>query len=602
MTSIQNPQHGFERLRLGWLHSPPRHDVLALALLALLWLALAVAGWGAWVDPHVDDGRELQLPVEIASGKALYRDLAYAYGPAAPYLNAAVVAVAGPRIEVFYALGLLVTLLGAALVYGVTRQFAAPALAWVPAAYWLTGGLRPWFSDTVVPYSCASVYGTLAVLAALWLACRDLKTGQPRSTSAISALAGLALLTKAEFAAPAILILAVHAARLNWRQRAMAALGPALALAVYAWLTQWLGYEFLFQDNFNWTPDSYFFRHFAAASLRPAIWNASTEGIVKGVIWTTALWAATAFAFSRLPERLSWFAAAAAGVFLWWRAPLRILRHGVLTEALFWAAVCASAIAAIQIFRSRQPGLTPVALAAAVAALISMRSAGDAGMAGGFLPYTIPMVMVLAALVQALGEFVSRRAGGTFRAAPLAVLLASALLCLVANRTSGRDFVWRGDLEAVSGARGSIFIARAEAPHVQQALDFLARAQARGQRVWIMPEDMGLAYLSGSGFPYRHYQLLPGYPAPGRWTERLLDQASAHPAEWALLCTRRFDEYGVRWFGTDVHQQVAGFIDQHYEPVRDFGQYSPTPDPGPWGARLYRRRDLPEASQSKGIK
>jgi hypothetical protein len=552
------------------------------------------------VDAHVDDGRELQLPVELASGKALYRDLAYAYGPAAPYLNAAVVALAGPQVEVFFALGLLATLLGAGLVYGVMRMFTVPALAWVPAAYWLTCGQRPWFADTVVPYSYASVYGTLAVLAALALACRDLTPGPARSTVWISALTGLAIITKAEFVLPALLIVAVHAAGLGWRQRAIAALGPAAAAAVYAGLTFWLGYEFLFQDNFNWTSESYFFRHFAAATLRPAIWNASPEGIVKGAIWSAGLWAGSAAAFSRLPERISWIAAAAAGVFLWWRAPLRILRHGVLTEALFWAAVCICTVAAIRMIRSRQPRWLPVALASAVAALVSMRSAGDAGMAGGFVPYTVPMVMVLAALVQTAGELVSRRTGGRFGAAPLAILLASALVCLIANRTSGREFVWRGDLEAVSGARGSIFISKADAPPVQQALDFLAVSRQSGERVWIMPEDMTLAYLSGSGFPYRHYQLLPGSPAPGRWTGRLLDQVSSSPAEWALVCTRRFDEYGVRWFGVEVHQQVIEFVEQRYEPVRDFGEFSLKPEPDHWGARLYRLRGAPPGSPAGG--
>jgi hypothetical protein len=62
---------GFERVSNAWLPAPARNDVLALALLACLWLLLAVIGCGARAHAHIDDGRELQLPVEIASGKAL---------------------------------------------------------------------------------------------------------------------------------------------------------------------------------------------------------------------------------------------------------------------------------------------------------------------------------------------------------------------------------------------------------------------------------------------------------------------------------------------------------------------------------------------------
>lgn len=611
VTWIQNSQRGFERLRHGWLASPPSHDMLALALLALLWLVLAVMGWGAWVDPHVDDGRELQVPVEIASGKALYRDLAYHYGPAAPYLNAAIVAVAGSRIEVFFVVGLSITLLGAGLVFGMSRLFAAPALAWVAAAFWLTAGMRPWFSDTVVPYSYAAVYGALAVLAALSLACRDLKLDQARSTAWISVLSAFTILTKAEFVLPALLIVIVHAARFDRRQWAIAAVGPAAAAAVYAGLTAWLGYEFLFQDNFNWTPESHFFRQSGGAMLRPAVWNAAPSGIAYGAAWWILVWAGSALAFSRLPERLAWAAAAAAGVLLWYRAPMRPLRYGVLPEALFWAVAGACVMAAILVVRRRQPNPAPVALAAAVALLVSMRSAGDANMANGFVPFTIPMVMASAALVQAAGEFVSQRARSRFRPAPAAILLASALLCLIANRTSGREFVWRGGLDRVSSERGSILVAAPEAAPLQQTLDFLSGARQRGERVWIMPEDMGLAYLSGSGFPYRYYQLLPGSPAPGHWTGRFLDQVNSRPAEWALVCTRPFDEYGVRWFGAEVHQQVIEFVEQRYQPVRDFGRYSPRPEHGRWGARLYRLRRVPpgspvggeaESNHLKGIK
>lgn len=598
MARILHPHRAFELSRRGWRAAPARFDVFALALLAALWAALAAAGWGAWIDPHVDDGRELQLPVEIVSGKVLYRDLAYAYGPAAPYLNAAFVSIAGPRVEAFFGLGLALTLICAALVYAVMRVFTTPALAWVPAAYLLAAGMRPWFSDIVVPYSFAAVYGLAAVLAALWLACSDMKPGEPRSTPWISALACFAMLNKVEFALPALLIAGVHAARFKGRNLAMAAIGPATAVVAYIGLALWLGREFMFQDNFNWTPDSYFFRQYGGALLSAAAWKVAPSSILNGAGWWIVIWIGSALVLGRLPERLAWAGAAAAGIFLWYRAPFRVLRHGVLPEALFWAVVTLGAIALCHALRRRTGDAACVALAAAVGVAVSLRAAGDATPADGLLPYAIPLVMAAAALVQAAGELAARRLGGRFHPAAAATLLASALLCLIANRTSGQEFVWRGGLDPVHGARGSIYIGRGEAKPVQQAIDFLSVATRRGERVWIMPEDMTLAYLSSSGFPYRHYQLLPGYPAPDRWTRRLLDQVRSSPTEWALLCTRRFDEYGVRWFGVDVHRQVLEFLDRRYEPVRDFGDFSLTPGQGQWGARLYRLRRPPSLSQA----
>ena len=52
------------------------------ALVALAAVAMAAWTWRAWPDPLIDFGQQLYVSWRLAEGDALYRDVAYLYGPA----------------------------------------------------------------------------------------------------------------------------------------------------------------------------------------------------------------------------------------------------------------------------------------------------------------------------------------------------------------------------------------------------------------------------------------------------------------------------------------------------------------------------------------
>src|SRR5208282_2351240 len=86
-----------------WPDAAARTAIIAVALV------LACLTWAHWGDLQTDCGRELYVPLEILRGKLLYRDVWYPYGPLAPYVEAALVAIFGQHLTAFYLFGLAIT-------------------------------------------------------------------------------------------------------------------------------------------------------------------------------------------------------------------------------------------------------------------------------------------------------------------------------------------------------------------------------------------------------------------------------------------------------------------------------------------------------------
>jgi hypothetical protein len=58
-----------------------------LLALVILWLAKVYSTWARWEDLSIDSGHEMYIPLLLAQGKELYRDVWFMYGPLAPYFN-----------------------------------------------------------------------------------------------------------------------------------------------------------------------------------------------------------------------------------------------------------------------------------------------------------------------------------------------------------------------------------------------------------------------------------------------------------------------------------------------------------------------------------
>jgi 4-amino-4-deoxy-L-arabinose transferase-like glycosyltransferase len=170
--------------------------VLWLALFALL----SSGTWGKIEQPILDVGRELETTARLLKGEILYRDIGTYYGPFAYYANAIILYLFGCRLEVFYAIGLCLSLAVALLFYHLgTRLMDARWAALFIMYLLIYCAIGPHYFNFIVPYSYGAVYATVFYLLAL--VCFDqyiIKRGV-KWLIAAAISCGLAILSKQEF-------------------------------------------------------------------------------------------------------------------------------------------------------------------------------------------------------------------------------------------------------------------------------------------------------------------------------------------------------------------------------------------------------------------
>jgi 4-amino-4-deoxy-L-arabinose transferase-like glycosyltransferase len=182
-------------------------DLWLVAVLVCFTLFAGVS-WAKSMDPILDTGAEIEIAARLLDGQFLYRDLQTYYGPLAYYANALTILVFGRHLEVFYALGLLLSLTATLLVYRLVKQLANEYFAAVCAVYILIYCAFN-TSALVAPYSYGAGYATVLCLFAFSVLDRYGQTGRIGWLLLAAIAAGLAGLSKQEFGVAALIALLV---------------------------------------------------------------------------------------------------------------------------------------------------------------------------------------------------------------------------------------------------------------------------------------------------------------------------------------------------------------------------------------------------------
>ena len=119
---MTEPRGPIPRWRWEWLIVP-----------AVAGAASALLSWDRWIRPFVDGSRELQVPARVAGGERLYRDVAFYYGPAAPWANGAALEIFGRRFAVLEAMGAVAAAVLLFALYRLARRAGSPLSAGVAA-------------------------------------------------------------------------------------------------------------------------------------------------------------------------------------------------------------------------------------------------------------------------------------------------------------------------------------------------------------------------------------------------------------------------------------------------------------------------------------
>ena len=578
---------------------------IAIAATTVFGMVLASETWWRWGDLVIDLGRELEVAAKLASGDVLYRDVAYNYGPLAPYANAALILVLGPNVGTFVVSGFLATVACCILLHRVAARYVGEVFA--HAAVWLFlaecvfqhtfyNGVFNW----ILPYSYPATSSTVLAIGAVAAATHDGRLTRRRWITA-GVLLGLSGLGKIEVAAAGAVGLFTASAMTRtrvWVHPKAALLGtlswsaPTAAVVLIGFTPFVLSssFEEVFDRNvlrrelIDVSSNVFFMRQLGLENG----WDSLARSMASVGVWLTIV-VACSCAVRQLP-RSGALAATLGGavVFAAMTGYLDVLRYDSVFRLLPWVA---GAIAAWGLLRPSNSTIPPGLVCFAVFAFACFaRILFNAGpqQYGFFLA-----VPGFAVLIIGLGRVVPHLATRTEEhRATLAIALLAFPVCI-----GVRDFVsaTRPKVTAktlrLSGPGGSLY-AHPNRPRYQaiaSALEYLGEAAAPDTTLLVIPEGAGVNFLTGLRNPTAYNLFTPPELNAPDVEDRLCAQIEAERVDRILLVDRNVQEYGYRGPGIDYGEKLIELVMRDYRPERRFGR-GPFSGPSESGAILFRRK------------
>ena len=531
-----------------------------LVLAASLFVFLAALSWFRWASFQGDLSREWTVPMRLASGERLWKDVGYYYGPLAPYAVAGAFRTFGSSVATYAGVGLLAAAgtLGVILLAG--RRFLTP-FARAGAAAVAVGVLAfaPENGAFVAPYAMAALLSIGLAWGAFLLAASG-RVG-------LAGVAGaLALLAKPE---ATLALLGAAVATGEWRAGArLLATSGLLASSVYAVAMAGIPVADLVSygplRHFSMPPE---FRelYLRVSGLHPALLARGAGGLLAG----SALLAGWSLLATGLVSRR--------------------VRLGVAGGTLFVAGLLANAVALREpVVTTGVRGLPLLLGVAGLVAFVDLRR-GDAsarlplaaalvGLAFAWRTalWTVPVfayaplaaVSSLPAVAWLLGVRVPRVAGASVhsRATLLAVvpLLLAPLLFL-----PRLVLFYRAPRTEVSGPAGRWFPPGDEGELFSNLAAHLTRAGVKDRDLAVLPEAGALGFLLGVRSPLRFEHVIPGCVDARVDSDLARDLDSERP-RWVVLVSRPTPEYGPAAFGSDYGREIAVRLARDYAVEKRF--------------------------------
>lgn len=215
-------------------------DTKYLFLLWGLLIAILIGTFAHHGSLIVDCGREAYYSLQVAQGKVLYKDIFNIYGPFSYMYNALLFKIFRVNLNVLFLSGCVSSFFITSLIYLIARRFMNEFTSFSISIFAImVGALNTNIFNTVFPYSFGMLYGTVAVLASIWLLLKYEESSEKNLYLYLSAFfAGLCVANKYEFLTY-FLVIAYAAFKikpLNFKQYSLLAgsllLAPAVCFAI----------------------------------------------------------------------------------------------------------------------------------------------------------------------------------------------------------------------------------------------------------------------------------------------------------------------------------------------------------------------------------
>lgn len=498
-----------------------RQAFLVAILAAVVTVAL-VQTWNRWLDPIIDTGRDLYISERLAHGTKLYRDVRYQYPPLAPYLLAAVTAIAGASLAAFTAIGIAQSLAIAALLWTALRGTPGFAAALLFLSLSFTGA-STWGANFVFPYAYAATLGMLFLVGALAALIHG------RNAIAVASLVAGSW-CKIEYAAAAVVVIAILlvARRLPVR----AAASYIIAMIVSGGLAA-LYFGQAMRCNM-----------FASALTRGETARQFFRSVSGLADWQHS--AAAAVSSAAIVALIAWL----------FRMRSRIAIPAVLIAAIFfnsdlfmrgWAIL--QFIALYAGFRQRG---TPLIYFAAFSIATTLRVALHVSPQW----YGCALIVPTYALVAYVLFASELRSQWWF-----AIVAAICIRDLVEQRERYALKVY-----PIATKRGTFYDYSAERAHPLNEL----LGALRGPTLAVFPEGVSLNYFSGLPTPLSYYMFTPPETADSDDEGKVLAELRARPPAEVVILTRSVSEYGFRRFGDDYDLAIMSYLTDKYKVTRSW--------------------------------
>lgn len=550
------------------------------AVLAAAWVHGAAAGWGTWGDVSSDTGRDLELARLLASGRRLYVDVAYYYGPLPPYVNALLVRVFGAHLSVFVAAGLVVTALATAGLAAIVAPLAGPVAATAAGGAFLYccafahlhyANVFNW----ALPYLSAATYGMLLAIWSVERCLRYARTGRRRDLTAGALLLAGAALSKAEPALAAgaahLVLLAARGARPPLRPADTARYAAALLLVVAGYGVA-LGSDPVGLVRSNFTdvltdPSMRLFlrRHAGLADTAAAFGTLAESALRLGVALGISLGAgAVADRWRANP-----IAAGILGASI--VAPVYLTADPAVPFALLPLVGAAHVLAIIRTPGARMARLPELVLWAAALACLARMPLAASGLHYGFYLLPLPLAAFVVWWFRAVPGWLRLGSAGDRAHGWIGVVL----LAAIAGRhfhDSARLFAAhdvridapRGGMWLL-GAIGGFPLGRAYADTVRHLGTYPASTRAM-----VVPTGAAIPFLAGLASAGDRTGFVPAEMGPAA-EERLLARLAVEPPDVIVSLRLDLREWGSRGFGVDYARRTWAWMLARYEPVATFG-------------------------------
>ncbi|MFN7988384.1 MAG: hypothetical protein U0529_12995 [Thermoanaerobaculia bacterium] len=524
--------------------------VLAAALFALL----AALSWLRWASFQGDLSREWTVPMRLAAGERLWRDVGYYYGPLAPYAVADAFRAFGASVATYVGFALTAAAATLAAILFAGRRFLT-GVASAAAAAVAVGVLAfaPENGAFAAPYA-------MAALLAVGFSWGSLLAASSGRIALAGALGAFALLSKPE-AAPALLGAALAAG--SWRSAVrLLAVAGVLATAAYGVamagipLADLVSYGPL--RHFSMPPE---FRelYLRVSGLHPALLPRGVGGLLAGAALLLG-WSFLATApFAKSARRA---VAGAALLLAGLAAEAVALREPAVTagvRGLPLLLAIAGTVAFVDLRRGDLSARLPLA-AALLGAAFAWRTALWTVPAFAYAP--LAAVSSLPAVAWLLGVRIPRAAREELR--PRAALFALAPLLLAPLLFLPRLVLfYRSPRTEVSGPAGRWLPPGDEGELFSALASRLSKDGVGDRDLVVLPEAGALEFLLGARSPLRFEQVLPGHVDARVDRDLAADLDRTRPSR-VVLVSRPTPEYGPVAFGHDYAVEVASRLARDY--------------------------------------